>query len=110
MQATVWTLESRKKMAKMIQKKSVEIERKVWDDRVFMDSYDERVAEAHRRILNHFLPLGFEQSHFVQTAIESNDGPMMLVSVGDYLFFHTTQGQVIKINQELAEKFLVLGF
>jgi hypothetical protein len=104
-----WSFQLRSKLARAIQKKSVEIEKNVWQDRVFMDSYDERVAEAHRRILNNFCPLGFESSNFCETKIESNEEVMMFVSVGEYLFFHTTQGQILKINQEVAEKFLVFS-
>jgi len=102
-----WTLETRRKLAKMVREKALAIQRCEFS-KSKPATFSKIVDLADKKVLELLAPLGFEKAN-KDWEHESNEDVMIFKPSKTHLWFTTIQGRVVKISKENAEKVLVLG-
>lgn len=102
-----WNRKLRARLAKVIWEKSVEIDKEVNRSNDNIYSY---MRERDRRIPLYFEGLGFSAAKVDEWCYDPIfNHPALFKVRGAYLFFVVCTQNVMKIEKEKAEKFLVLG-
>lgn len=103
-----WTKEARRRVARMVWAKSVEI-----DDRVRAETgggLDDYMIERDRLILHHFALLGFCLAGPNEWKYERDyDHPAMFRPNRRHLLVLICTQHILRVEKELAEKILVIG-
>lgn len=111
-----WSLETRKKLAKMIRDRALGIQEQEFREAkrtqaqmgLGIKTFSEVIKMADSKVLGILAPLGFKRAD-KDWEVESNQDIMMFKPSETHLWFTTIQGRVVKISKEEAEKILVLG-
>lgn len=111
-----WNIESRSKLARLVLDKSVSIALESQEPFHTLGDYNNLLERINKKILEYFVPLGFESADLDEPAEEkvpwaegTMSKPVMLRQSSTHLFFETCKRKVIKIEKEKAEKLVVLG-
>lgn len=102
-----WNRESRRRLAKIVWEKSVEIDNQVRSTARGVDNY---MRGRDCRISAHFAPLGFVVAKPHEWVYDrSHNHPALFKPGRNHLFFLVCTQHVLKVEKELAAKMLVLG-
>jgi hypothetical protein len=100
-----WPKDKREKLARMLQARSEEIQHEILKG--FDASFDKRLELFDEKILEFLRPLGFRVAK--RWEVESHEGMVLFKQSPTHLWFGLSQGMVVSIRKDHAEKILVLG-
>jgi hypothetical protein len=101
-----WPKDKREKLAIVIRARSQEILQETLE-RFVNDPFDKRLEAFDEKIIEFLRPLGFRVAK--RWEVESHEGIVLFKQSQTHLFFGLSQGMVVGIRKDHAEKILVLG-
>lgn len=105
-----WDIEKRRKLAGLVKNLSWRIQdEELKNARTRRLSFSEVIENTDRRVLERLEPLGFQRANR-DWVHESGEEPTIFQQSATHLWFDTTQGRIVKVSKDDAEKVLVLGF
>lgn len=102
-----WNRDARRKLAKIIWERSLEIDKELRSVSRGLDAY---MSERNYRIPAYFENLGFSVAAADEWVFDpSSNFPPLFKPKRKHLFFAVNSNTILKVDRELAAKILVLG-